>query len=71
MIAYANWLIDNGNTTWVNQRLWPVIKNDLDYTAKYWNYTGFDLWEEVSSASFFTTAVQHRALQGTALAVQH
>ncbi|KAH6911528.1 glucoamylase [Coprinopsis sp. MPI-PUGE-AT-0042] len=71
MIAYANWLIDNGNTTWVNQRLWPVIKNDLDYTAKYWNYTGFDLWEEISSASFFTTAIQHRALrEGATLATK-
>jgi GH15 family glucan-1,4-alpha-glucosidase len=29
----------------------------------------FDLWEEVSSASFFTSAVQHRALrQGVVLA---
>ena len=29
----------------------------------------FDLWEEVSSSSFFTTAAQHRALrQGSALA---
>jgi glucoamylase len=29
----------------------------------------FDLWEEVSSSSFFTTAIQHRSLrQGVALA---
>ena len=29
----------------------------------------FDLWEEVNSSSFFTTAVQHRALrEGAALA---
>jgi len=29
----------------------------------------FDLWEEVDSSSFFTSAVQHRALrQGSALA---
>lgn len=29
----------------------------------------FDLWEEVSSSSFFTTAVQHRALrEGSTLA---
>lgn len=29
----------------------------------------FDLWEEVNSSSFFTTAVQHRALrQGAAFA---
>ena len=27
-----------------------------------WNQTTFDLWEEVKGSSFFTTAVQHRAL---------
>lgn len=33
------------------------------------NQTGYDLWEEVSGSSFFTTANQHRALvQGAALA---
>ena len=32
-------------------------------------YPSFDLWEEVNSSSFFTTAVQHRALrEGAALA---
>lgn len=31
----------------------------------------FDLWEELSSASFFTSAVQHKALrQGIALATK-
>lgn len=31
--------------------------------------TRFDLWEEVNSSSFFTTAVQHRSLrEGAALA---
>jgi glucoamylase len=35
------------------------------------NNTGFDLWEEVSGSSFFTTAAQHRALvEGSALAKQ-
>lgn len=33
------------------------------------NYTGYDLWEEVSGSSFFTIANQHRALvQGSTLA---
>jgi len=36
---------------------------DLHYVANYWNETTFDLWEEVDSSSFFTTAVQHRALR--------
>jgi glucoamylase len=34
-----------------------------------WFLLRFDLWEEISSSSFFTTAVQHRSLrQGAALA---
>jgi glucoamylase len=68
-MLYANWLLANGNVTWVKQNLWPVIKLDLDYVENYWNRTTFDLWEEIGSSSFFTTAVQHRALrEGVALA---
>ncbi|RDB14710.1 hypothetical protein Hypma_016313 [Hypsizygus marmoreus] len=69
LITYADWLIANSNTTHVVQKIWPVVKLDIDYVANKWNNSGFDLWEEVSSASFFTTAVQHRALrQGVSLA---
>ncbi|TDL22186.1 glycoside hydrolase family 15 protein [Rickenella mellea] len=63
MITYANWLIDNKNITHVQSTLWPLIKLDLDYVATNWNQTSFDLWEEVSSSSFFTAVVQHRALR--------
>ncbi|MCJ1352052.1 MAG: hypothetical protein MMC33_002036 [Icmadophila ericetorum] len=38
------------------------VLNDVTYVAQYWNLTTFDLWEEVSGSSFFTTANQHRAL---------
>ena len=69
MIRYANYLLAQGNETWVAQHLWPVLKLDLGYVADSWNLTGFDLWEEVSGSSFFTTAVQHRSLrEGIALA---
>ncbi|KAF5382462.1 hypothetical protein D9615_002737 [Tricholomella constricta] len=69
LITYANWLVAQSNTSHVVQKVWPVIKLDLDYVANTWNSSGFDLWEEVSSASFFTTAVQHRALrEGVSLA---
>ncbi|PPQ92630.1 hypothetical protein CVT25_007709 [Psilocybe cyanescens] len=69
LITYANWLIANSNTTFVTSTLWPIIKLDLDYVASNWNQTGFDLWEEVQSSSFFTSAAQHRSLrQGAALA---
>lgn len=63
LISYANWLRNNGNSSWVTSKLWPVIKLDLDYTAANWNQSTFDLWEEINSSSFFTTAVQHRALR--------
>jgi glucoamylase len=71
LITYANWLLDHGNTTFVTNTMWPVIQLDLDYVATYWNQSTFDLWEETFSSSFFTTAVQHRALrEGAALAAQ-
>ncbi|GAA6060427.1 hypothetical protein JCM10212_002195 [Sporobolomyces blumeae] len=46
----------------VKKQLDTVILNDLDYTVKYWNTTGFDLWEEVNGSSFFTTLSQFHAL---------
>ncbi|KAG6860218.1 hypothetical protein C0995_014028 [Termitomyces sp. Mi166 len=63
LITYANWLLEQPNITYVMQKIWPVVKLDLDYVSNRWNSSGFDLWEEVSSASFFTSAVQHRALR--------
>ncbi|KAJ7213877.1 glucoamylase [Mycena pura] len=69
MIEYANWLLKNTSVANVVNTLWPTIKLDLDYVAADWNQTTFDLWEEVSSSSFFTTAMQHRALrEGATLA---
>ena len=69
MIAYSRWLIANGQTSTASNLVWPVIQNDLSYVEQYWNQTGFDLWEEVDGSSFFTIAVQHRALvEGAALA---
>ncbi|TFK87333.1 carbohydrate-binding module family 20 protein [Polyporus arcularius HHB13444] len=64
IITYANWLLANGNgTSYVTNTLWPIIKLDLDYVENNWNQSTFDLWEEINSSSFFTTAVQHRALR--------
>ncbi|KAK7045677.1 glycoside hydrolase 15 protein [Paramarasmius palmivorus] len=69
LISWGNYLLSSNNQSYVTSTLWPIIQRDLDYTAQYWNQTGFDLWEEVSSSSFFTTAVQHKALvQGAAFA---
>ncbi|KAJ7643906.1 glucoamylase [Roridomyces roridus] len=69
VITYANWLLKRSSSSNVLETLWPMIKLDLDYVAANWNQSSFDLWEEVESSSFFTTAVQHRALrEGAALA---
>ncbi|KAK0651308.1 glycoside hydrolase family 15 protein [Cercophora newfieldiana] len=69
MMTYARWLINNGYTSTARDIVWPVIKNDLTYTAQYWNQTGFDLWEEVQGSSFFTITASHRALiEGAVLA---
>ncbi|KAJ9149034.1 Glucoamylase [Pleurostoma richardsiae] len=69
LIEYSNWLIEQGDASRVKSVIWPVISNDLSYVGQYWNSTGFDLWEEVSGSSFFTTQNQYRSLvEGAALA---
>lgn len=71
LIAYAQWLIANGDTSAAANTVWPVISNDLYYVTRSWNQTGFDLWEEVSGSCFFTIAASHRALvEGNTLAAK-
>ncbi|KAF2789577.1 carbohydrate-binding module family 20 protein [Melanomma pulvis-pyrius CBS 109.77] len=66
---YANWLIDHDGQTQALDTIWPIIEKDLAYTVRYWNQTGFDLWEETYGSSFFTLSASHRALvEGTTLA---
>jgi glucoamylase len=62
IMTYSNHLIQQGDQERVKDVIWPVIANDLAYTGQYWNQTGFDLWEEVSGTSFFTTLNQYRSL---------
>ncbi|GJJ06654.1 hypothetical protein Clacol_000849 [Clathrus columnatus] len=69
LITFANFLLSQNNESFVTQTLWPIIQNDLNYVQDNWNQTTFDLWEEIDSSSFFTTAVQHRSLrEGATLA---
>ncbi|KAH6691665.1 glucoamylase P [Plectosphaerella plurivora] len=72
LITYSKHLLGlggNDNLAQARDIIWPVIKNDLSYVGQYWNATGFDLWEEVSGSSFFTTQSQYRALiEGAQLA---
>lgn len=69
LIAYGNNLLSTGKQSVVTTNIWPIVQNDLNYVAQYWNQTGFDLWEEIQGSSFFTVAAQHRALvEGSAFA---
>ncbi|KAI9931395.1 hypothetical protein MW887_009970 [Aspergillus wentii] len=69
LIAYGNHLLGQGQQAKALSHIWPIVSNDIAYVGQYWNSTGFDLWEEVNGTSFFTTAVQHKALvEGQAFA---
>ena len=46
LAAYSRSLIRNGGISTVTSAIWPIISNDLNYVAQYWNQTTFDLWEE-------------------------
>ncbi|CAI7572911.1 hypothetical protein N7533_011445 [Penicillium manginii] len=71
LISFGQWLISNGYTSTATDIVWPIVRNDLSYVAQNWNSSGYDLWEEVNGESFFTTAVQHRALvEGSKFASQ-
>ncbi|KAF8497932.1 hypothetical protein F5888DRAFT_1606131, partial [Russula emetica] len=35
-IQYAEWLLKNSNSTYVERSLWPVIQLDVDYAATCW-----------------------------------
>ena len=35
MTQYAEWLLETGNSSYVERSLWPVIQLDLDYVATY------------------------------------
>jgi hypothetical protein len=50
---YADLLIKNGKKDFVNSKLVPLIKFDLDWVLKNWKQNGCDLWEEVRSTDFF------------------
>jgi glucoamylase len=71
LTIYANYLVANGGSAQATNTVWPVIAKDLEYVVRYWNQTGFDLWEEINGSSFFTLSASHRALvEGAALAAK-
>jgi glucoamylase len=66
LTIYASWLIANGQKAKATEKVWLVIAKDLAYSFRYWNQTGFDLWEETVGSSFFTISAVHRALAESA-----
>ncbi|KAF8641347.1 hypothetical protein AX16_010045 [Volvariella volvacea WC 439] len=69
LIGYANWLWANSNSSYILEPNWASPRCSIGYIRLLTDYSSFDLWEEVSSSSFFTTSAQHRALrEGAALA---
>jgi hypothetical protein len=46
-------LIKNGQTSYVNSNLVPLIKFDIDWILSNWQSNGCDLWEEIRSTDFF------------------
>jgi glucoamylase len=71
LTIYANYLVANEGSDQAANTVWPVIAKDLAYVVRYWNQTGFDLWEETNGSSFFTLSASHRALvEGIALATK-
>lgn len=70
LIDFASELLDHGNSTYVNDKLYrpelpakTAIKRDLEYVAHHWTNLGFDLWEEVKGHHFYTRLVQRSALK--------
>ena len=53
LILFANILLDAGQTDYVNNKLIPSIKFDLEWVHNNWQSDGCDLWEEVRSNDFF------------------
>ena len=69
LIKWANKLISEGQIDYVLKELYsPIlpakspIKQDLEYTARYFDKQGFDYWEEVKGLHFATAMAQRKAL---------
>lgn len=39
-MVYIDWLMQNGKYSEAKNVVWPVVMNDLNYVAQYWNETG-------------------------------
>lgn len=63
LIEFANILLKEHETTYVKNKLLPLIQIDLAYIVSEWRNPNFDLWEEVNDPDhFFTKIVQRKSL---------
>jgi hypothetical protein len=44
LITWANFLLGQGNTSYVTNTLWPIIKLDLGYVMNNWNQSTYALF---------------------------
>ncbi|KAG8999196.1 hypothetical protein FRB94_006385 [Tulasnella sp. JGI-2019a] len=81
LVGFATYLLDRGtpaDVEFVQKHLYEsamppmsVIKADLEYVAKYWEMSSFDLWEEINGKHFFTFLASLTALRrGARLAIR-
>lgn len=70
MTSFARVLASKGFQGLIQDQLYranfpadSVIKRDLEYTARHWRDSSWDLWEEVRGDHFYTRMVQRRALR--------
>jgi len=61
LIRFAKTLIREAKPTEVN-RLFGIIKYDLEFVSHHWREPSFDLWEEIKGIHFYTLLVQHQAM---------
>jgi len=61
LAEYGLALVKEGRLKFVQEHLWSLVKNDLDWVAANWQSNGCDLWEEVQSNDFFWNRYVDRA----------
>ena len=61
LIRFAKNLIREAKTEEVN-RLFSIIKYDLEFVSHHWREPCFDLWEEIKGIHFYTLLVQHQSM---------
>lgn len=68
LIQIANIFLAEGDKRFVQEKLTEMITTDLDYVARVWTQSNYDLWEEVNDQDhFFNKIVQRKAFINGAL----